>query len=71
MDGKRGCNQKLPPTCSGRTVGVAGEDAIASIPVIVVELPVVDIPLTLVGIPVDIHDEASDIVPKTIRTTAP
>ena len=52
-------------------MGVAGEDAIAGIPVIVVELPVVDVPLGGIGVPVDVHDEASDIVPKTIHSTTP
>ncbi len=35
-----------------------GENAIAAMPVIVVELPVVHVPLAIVSVPVHIHGEA-------------
>ena len=43
----------------GRNIRVSGEDAVALIPVIVVELPDVHVPLPVVGIPVDVHDTAA------------
>lgn len=59
-DGRKVWNQKLPRISHGRNKGVSREDAIARIPVVVVELPRVDVPLPVVGVPVHVHDVASD-----------
>ena len=58
---KRIAIKNSPELNRGRILRVAGEDAIACIPVVVVQLPIVNVPLGVLGIPVDVHDEASEI----------
>ena len=50
-------------------MGVAGERAIASVPVVVIELPSVHVPLPVALVPVHVHDATRALVPMAIHTT--